>query len=150
MACWLIAGFVHIGSRRPNVMPNWGYHFARAQGRLVESIYTALLPLIVRQSVDCKRDLGLDVFSYSGEQRLAEQVVSIRSFLKCAGRPARFVVISDGSHKSKACELLKAIDPCVSVEQAPPPPEAAEPLASYLRDHPTGKQLALLVSLPRE
>jgi hypothetical protein len=132
-------------------MPNYGYHLARAQARLVESSYRALLPLILRRRIKCKRELPIDVFSYSGQQRLAEQVVSIRSFLKYAGRPTRFVVVSDGSHSDTALELLRAVDDCVSLEVPPAsPPQTAESLANYLNNHPTGKQLALLVSLPRE
>src|ERR1043166_6180131 len=114
-------------------MPNYGYHLARVQGRLVESAYQALLPLIANGRIKCKHELSIDVFSYSGEQRLAEQVVSIRSFRKYAGRPARFVVVSDGTYSSKASELLRSIDDCVSVEAAPDsPPDAADSLTSYL------------------
>lgn len=132
-------------------MPNYGYHFARAQGRLTQALYQSFLPLITRQPIRCSRQVPIDVFSYSGERRLAEQVASIRSFLRHAGRPQRFVVVSDGSHTSAGIELLKRLDDCVSVEQVPLPPDSApEPFASYLRNHPTGKQLALIMSLPRQ
>jgi hypothetical protein len=132
-------------------MPNYGYHLARAQGRFHQGVYEFSLPLIARQRVRCHREIPIDVFSYSGQRRLAEQVASIRSFLKHAGRPGRFVVVSDGSHRAADIELLKGIDECVDVESVPPPPaDAPEPFDSYLRNHPTGKQLALIMSLPRE
>jgi hypothetical protein len=132
-------------------MPNYGYHLARAEGRLTQSLYNFLLPVIARRPIQCVRDLPIDVFAYSGERRLSEQIASIRSFLKNAGRPHRFVVVSDGTHSAEATELLHRADRCVCVEQVPPPsPDAPAVFGSYLRDHPTGKQLALIMSLPRE
>src|SRR4051794_6980598 len=103
-------------------MPNYGYHLARAEGRVTESLYNLLLPVIARRRIQCVRDLPIDVFSYSGQRRLSEQVASIRSFLKSAGRPYRFVVVSDGTYSTGATELLHRIDRCVCVEQVPSPP----------------------------
>src|SRR3954470_19945622 len=132
-------------------MVNYGYHLARAQGRLVESIYEFLLPQIVKRDLKCAGNIPIDVFSYSGRSRLAEQVASIRSFLKNAGRPTRFVVVSDGTHSANDVELLRQIDECVAVEQVPPPSDAVPAvMESYLRTHFNGKQLALLMSLPRD
>src|SRR4030088_3319472 len=132
-------------------MVNYGYHLARARGRLVEAVYSSFLPQVVMGGVECADDIPIDVFSYSGRRRLAEQVASLRSFLKNAGRPKRFVVVSDGTHSANDVELLRRIDQCVSVDQVPPPPTAAPAfMDSYLRTHPTGKQLALLMSLPRD
>lgn len=132
-------------------MPNFGYHFARARGRLTQALYAAFLPLIVRQRIRTGRDLPIDVFAYSGRRRLAEQVASIRSFLRYAGRPHRFVVVSDGSHDPSDVSLLKRVDGCVEVEPVPsPPPHMPNRLSTYLRVHPTGKQLALIMSLPRQ
>jgi hypothetical protein len=132
-------------------MPNYGYHFARARGQLVCRVYEALLPAIVTRRIHCPRELPLDVFSYSSESRLAEQIASIRSFLRFAGRPARFIVVSDGSHSKRSIELLKRIDPIVSVEYVPAPSADMPPdFAAYLATHATGKQLALIMSLPRE
>jgi hypothetical protein len=132
-------------------MPNYGYHLARFQGRVVQRAYERLLPLIVGRRIRCRRELPIDVFSYSGQSRLAEQVASIRSFLQNAGRPNRFVVVSDGSHTLESIKLLCRVDECASVESVPAPdPGAGETFDAYLRNHPTGKQLALVMSLPRE
>jgi hypothetical protein len=132
-------------------MPNFGYHFARARGRFVQSLYELVLPQIVERRIRCAGEIPIDVFSYSGQKRLAEQVVSIRSFLKNAGRPNRFIVVSDGTHTSSGIELLRRIDQCVSVEEVPPPVSGVPAqVDSYLRAHPTGKQLALVMSLPRD
>src|SRR4051812_2359648 len=103
-------------------MPNYGYHLARAEGRVICSFYELMLPMIAQRKLRQRRDIPIDVFSYSSEKRLAEQVASIRSFLTFAGRPARFVVVSDGSHSQRSVELLRQIDGCVSVEAVPSPP----------------------------
>jgi hypothetical protein len=113
-------------------------------------IYRRRLPRIARSSQTIAGNVPLDVFAYSSKNRLAEQVASIRSFLKHAGRPTHFVVVSDGSHSPDDITLLRKIDQCVTVEQVPvPPTETPSSFQSYLREHPTGKQLALIMSLPR-
>lgn len=148
-------------------MPNYGYHLARAEGDFVRRIYRALLPIIVRRTISPRGAIPFQVFSYSGEATLPEQVASIRSFLKHAGRPKQFTVVADGTYSAASIRLLRRIDSCVAVtslpdvlhsrsggfqaavgalESAPPWPE---PLHSYLTTHPTGKQLALIMSLPR-
>jgi hypothetical protein len=132
-------------------MPNYGYHLARARARIVEAAYKAALPFTVTRKVRPDREIGIDVFAYSSERRVAEQIASIRSFLIHAGRPSRFVVVSDGSHTGASTELLRRTDPCVQVEQVPQPAATVpESVAPYFRDHPTGKQLALIMSLPRQ
>jgi len=81
---------------------------------------------------------------------LPEQVASIRSFLRHVGRPTSFTVVSDGSHSDRSIRLLKRVDLSVSVATAPPaPPGLPAKLENYLNSHPTGKQLALIMSLPR-
>src|SRR5689334_5633682 len=130
-------------------MPNYGYHFARATARIAETVYLAVLPITVARKLEPARDFAFDVFAYSSERRVAEQVASIRSFLTHAGRPARFVVVSDGSHTNASVELLRRLDRCVEVQPVPEPNDTVpESVASYFRDHPTGKQLALIMSLP--
>lgn len=133
-------------------MPNFGYHFARAYGAAVRRAYSAALPTIVRRPIPQSRRLPFDVFAYSSEHDLPEQVASIRSFLRFAGRPLRFVVVSDGTHSAHSISLLRAIDPTVQVEQAAMKVGGtfSSKVRGYLATHPTGKQLALIMSLPRE
>jgi hypothetical protein len=132
-------------------MPNFGYHLARFHGGLVRRVYGVLLPLIVRLALSPPRALDLEVFAYSNEESLPEQVASIRSFLRHAGRPRRFTVVSDGSHRARSLRLLARIDPVVSVRQAEAAPEdLPEKFRRYLEDHPTGKQLALIMRLPHD
>jgi hypothetical protein len=131
-------------------MINFPYHLARAEGRISRDIYRAALPLIVRRKIIPPRKIDIDLFAYSGEEALPEQVASIRSFLQYAGRPKCFTVISDGTYTPQSIQLLERIDPVVRVRQSVTPPSgiASEKLVSYLTTHSTGKQLALIMSLP--
>ena len=105
---------------------------------------------IVRRKIMPPESVPFEVFAYSGHDTLPEQVASIRSFLRYAGRPTRFTVVSDGTYTDQDIELLREIDPSVAVEESPPIPSDLPPaLASYLESHPTGKQLGLIISLPR-
>src|SRR5437762_4403617 len=129
---------------------NVAYHSARLEGKIARTLYYAALPLIVRYPARIVRELPLDVFAYSGENTLPEQVASIRSFLAQTCRPKQFTVVSDGSYTAASIELLENIDRCVRVKKTPPilPSGLPDTIQSYLREHPTGKQLALLMSLP--
>lgn len=113
-------------------------------------LYSAALPLLVRRKIKAPRELGFDVVSYSSQHDLSEQVASIRSFLKYAGRPRSFTVMSDGSHSAPSVALLRSLDSSVAVRAATdcPTVDLPEKFPAYLRDHPTGKQLAVIMSLP--
>src|ERR1051326_1754248 len=129
--------------------PNVPYHWARFEGKLARDFYRAALPTIVRRKVRAPRELSLDVFAYSGERALPEQVASIRSFLRYAGRPRHFTVVSDGSYTAGSIDLLEKIDNSVRVLQSPLlPPGLPDKIEFYLANHQTGKQLALIMSLP--
>jgi len=132
-------------------MPNYGYHLARAKGAWFRRLYRARLGAIARRSIPVSATLPFEIFSYSGENMVPEQVASIRSLLRFAGRPELFTVVSDGTHSERSLELLRRLDPCLRVSpasawQPPDIPPAARP---YFATHPTGKQLALIMSLPR-
>jgi hypothetical protein len=132
-------------------MPNYGYHLARARGRFARSLYSALLPVVTRQQVRVSRTFPLEVYSYSGEAALPEQVASIRSFLNFVGRPPRFTVVSDGTYSAKSIRLLQRLDRSVVVEPSSAwiPRGHSRLIDHYLREHPTGRQLALIMSLPK-
>jgi len=112
--------------------------------------YRLLLPMIVRRRIDPPRMLDIDVFAYSNEAMLPEQIASVRSFLKCVGRPNNFTIVSDGTHCRHAVSLLQLIDSCIRLADARD--FLPQPLFSgdYFANHPTGKQLALIMSLPLE
>lgn len=131
-------------------MPNYGYHLARAEGDLVRRIYRAFIPKVVERTIMPRTSIPLEVFSYSGHAGLPEQVASIRSFLKHAGRPKQFTVVSDGTYSTADIEMLTRVDSSVAVARLPEvPTDIPDRLSSYLRRHPTGKQLTLIMSLPR-
>ncbi|MFN2508784.1 MAG: hypothetical protein ABR589_08430 [Chthoniobacterales bacterium] len=135
---------------QPEGMPNFGYHLARAEGGALRRLYAALVPSIVRRKLRPPVDLPFEVYAYSGESALPEQIASIRSFLRYAGRPAKYVVVSDGTYTARSAALLRAIDSVVSVSQSADwmPSGSPAELQPYLTAHPTGKQLALIMSLP--
>jgi hypothetical protein len=129
---------------------NYGYHLARARGAWYRRFYQARLGTIVRRPIAVTATLPFDVFSYSGELMVPEQVASVRSLLRFGGRPNAFTIVSDGTHSKRSLELLRRVDPCVRVSSADDwqPPDVPPAAQSYLTTHPTGKQLALIMSLP--
>src|SRR5438045_7548278 len=131
-------------------MWNFGYHLARVRGGVAREAYRLLLPMIVRRRIDPPRMLDIDVFAYSNEAMLPEQIASLRSFLKYVGRPNNFTIVSDGTHCRRAVSLLQQIDSCIRLADARD--FLPHPLSSgdYFANHPTGKLLALIMSLPRE
>jgi hypothetical protein len=133
-------------------MPNYGYHLARAKGAWFRRLYQARLGAIARRSIPVAATLPFEVFSYSGENMVPEQVASIRSLLRFGGRPKQFTIVSDGTHSERSLELLQRLDPCVRVSPASAwqPPDIPPAAGSYLATHPTGKQLALIMSLPQD
>ena len=107
--------------------------------------------MIVRSELSPPRTVAFDVFAYSNEEMLPEQIASIRSFLRYVGRPQGFTVVSDGSHSTRSVRLLEQVDASVSVARMSElPPGLPRKLERYLLHHPTGKQLALIMSLPRD
>ncbi|HEV2804047.1 MAG TPA: hypothetical protein VGW57_03855 [Chthoniobacterales bacterium] len=131
-------------------MPNYGYHLARAKARAVRGTYRALLRALPK--IEPARAFPLEVFSYSGQAALPEQVASIRSFLRHVGRPKMFNVVSDGSYSDSSKRLLQDIDPSVVVREAADwiPGNLPAAIYPYLENHPTGRQLALIMSLPSD
>jgi hypothetical protein len=131
-------------------MWNFGYHLARVRGGASREAFCMLLPMIVRRQIDPPQTLDLDVFAYSNETMLPEQVASVRSFLKYAGRPNRFTIVSDGTHRPRAVSLLQQIDSCIRLAQSRDFLQQPSSSGDYFANHPTGKQLALIMNLPRE
>ncbi|MBA2622708.1 MAG: hypothetical protein H0U88_03680 [Chthoniobacterales bacterium] len=134
----------------PERLPNFSYHFARAEARAIRSAYAAALPAFSRQSQPSPAHLPFEVYSYSGESALPEQAASIRSLLRHAGSPKKWTVVSDGTYSPRSIALLQALNPVVSVSASTAEiPAGLDPsLRLYLTGHATGKQLALIMSLP--
>ena len=132
-------------------LPNFGYHFARLEGDWRRKAYRALLPAIVRRPVHPPRVVPFSVYAYSNEASVPEQVRSIRSFLRHVGRPSGYHVVSDGSHSQASIRLLQCVDPVVAVEPAGEglPPNLPEKFQRYVTAYPLGRQLGLIMTLPR-
>ncbi|MEY2481309.1 MAG: hypothetical protein QOI04_2236 [Verrucomicrobiota bacterium] len=130
-------------------IPNFGYHLARSEGAAIRRLYHNALPMIVRRKIQPPAEIPVDLVTYSGEAALAEQVASIRSFLRHAGRPKQCTIFSDGTYTSRSIDLLERIDPVVHVSTALPAvsPQFPEKFRAYLANHPTGKQLAVIMSI---
>ena len=105
-------------------MANYGYHLARFKGTILRQLYRAFLPVIVRRRIHPLRSIALDVFSYSGESALPEQIASLRSFFRHVGRPKSFTIVSDGSYSDRSVRLLEQFDPAVSVQLSISPPQS--------------------------
>ena len=132
-------------------LPNFGYHFSRLAGRWRRRAYRALLPIIVRRPIRVPRAVPFSVFAYSNEESVPEQARSIRSFLRHVGRPTSYRIASDGSHTAASRQLLEKIDPSVSFEAAGEnlPADLPAKFRRYVTTYPMGKQLGLIMSLPR-
>lgn len=132
-------------------MPNFGYHRARAEGKIVRAAYAAWLSRLPAVSPRGQA-LPFEIFSYSGEEGLPEQMASIHSLLRHAGHPIRFTVVSDGSHTPRSLDLLQALDPVVTISHAAEwvPTNLPDRFRHYVATHPTGKQLAVIMSLPKD
>jgi hypothetical protein len=131
-------------------MPNYGYHLARAKGNAARAIYRVFLPLIARHRIPARAEVPCNVVTYSGERSLPEQVASIRSFLKHVGRPRRFTIVSDGTLSGRSSNILKSLNSVISISASAQwlPKDLPTKIYPYLTTHPTGKQLALIMSLP--
>lgn len=132
-------------------IPNLGYHFARWEGQLRRRVYQAALPSTIARRIKPPAELPLDVYTYSNEAMLPEQVRSIRSLLRYAGRPQSLTVVSDGTHRLRSIELLQNIDPIIRVRPIEEfqPSDLPAKFHEYVVSHPGGKQLGLIMSLPR-
>ena len=136
--------------RRVSRLPvNVPYHVAVRRSRLVRNVYYRCLSRVVGRPIRSPRMLDFEVYSFSGELDLPEQVASIRSFLQRAGEPTSFTVVSDGSHTAKHSDLLQRVHPSIRVRpvsrvaRADLPPE----VTAYAAKHPLGKKLSMLLSL---
>ena len=131
-------------------MPNFGYRWARVEGANFRRAYRASLSFLPRPVVREESVLPFEVYTYSSEVMLPEQIASLRSLLRYAGRPSRITIVSDGSHPSRSLDLLRRLDPSVVVMRAAELPLVDVPsrLQDYLTRHPTGKQMSLIMSPP--
>jgi hypothetical protein len=96
--------------------------------------------------------VGLEVFAFSSEHDLPEQVACLRSFLEHVGEPKEFTIVSDGSHSRESAEVLRSVHGCVSVVSWDQliNPDLPREVWAYADHSWQGKKLAMSVSLPRD
>lgn len=133
-------------------LPPRGWRVSRpawAAGSAVRRAYARALPRLVEHPVRPPRALAADVVTFSCQRDVPEQVASLRSLLRWAGRPGTATVVSDGSHTPAARRLLERVDPCVRVVdwRDVVRPGLRPAVRAYAATSPMGKKLAVEVSL---
>ncbi|HEY9850451.1 MAG TPA: hypothetical protein V6D28_13380 [Leptolyngbyaceae cyanobacterium] len=133
-------------------MVNIGYRAARMQGYFLRSLYRSTLPLAVKLNISNHRRVPIDVYYFSCDRDLPEQVASIRSFISYVGIPDKFTVVSDGTYSLNSCQLLRQISPCIDVVEFANfvKKDLPQCVYQYANIHPLGKKLAVLMSIPVE
>jgi hypothetical protein len=126
-----------------------GRHFPWPPEALaIRDDYEHHLSEIAASGIETGPPMELQVFCLSAQERLAEQVACLRSFLAHVGVPDQFTVVSDGSHTRHGRDLLRAIHPSVTVENwrrfAGRSPRVVR---DYARIDWRGQKVALLVAI---
>ena len=131
-------------------MVNIPYHVARTQGRLMRSLYKSVLPQIAKIPISQTQRIPIAVYALSCERDLPEQVLSLRSFIRHAGIPEHFTIVSDGSYTESSCNLLRQIHPCVEVLplEKMKRTDLPQSVYDYAAQHSMGRKLLTLLSLP--
>lgn len=130
-------------------MINVPYRLARAEGRLIRSLYARMIPRIVKSPMLQTKRIPVSVYSFSCESLLPEQIASTRSFIHHVGVPESFIVVSDGTYSKASSDILQRVHDCVQVvDWASIAAGAPDCVKAFAERHPMGKKLATLVSLP--
>ncbi|MDO9407676.1 hypothetical protein [Patulibacter sp.] len=119
------------------------------EGALARRAYVAGLERTATSTEVRDADLPVDLWSFSSQRDLPEQVASIRSLLRHGGRPRSWTVASDGSHDDAGRALLRRLHPSVRVRDWDDVASDPDPaVAAFAAAHPLGKKLAVMSSLP--
>ncbi|MCG6134512.1 MAG: hypothetical protein MET45_07580 [Nostoc sp. LLA-1] len=131
-------------------MVNIGYHSAKFHGKFNRSLYKSKLTKTAKIAIKSTHQVPLNVYALSCERDLAEQVASIRSFIRHVGIPNTFTVISDGSYTDLSCELLCSLHPCIQVVHINKfiRTDLPQCVTDYAQIHPMGRKLSALMSIP--
>ena len=129
---------------------NIGLHVARCRSNTTRRLYSTLLPFIAQRPINQTHCVDAVVYSFSSEKDVAEQVVSMRSFIRNVGIPREFVVVSDGSHSERSRAIICGVHPCVRMMRWDQFSKNDIPKAvtDYAKLLPMGKKLAVLMSMP--
>lgn len=125
------------------------HRFAIRRATAVRSLCRRQLPVLARTVATRDHTVDLDVVSFSNHGYVPEQLMSIRSFLREAGAPASWTVVSDGTHTRGDAELLTRLNPCVRVVDHASYRRAdlTGRLVQHASAHPGGAQLCTWLSV---
>lgn len=129
---------------------NVPYHLALRLGRLRRRWYQARLPQIVARELPVRPELPVHFYGFSSHGDLPEQVACLRSLYANAGVPSQITIVSDGSHTPEDLALLNRLPypPKVVPFAQFVSPDLPPAVMRYAAQHPLGKKLAVLLSLP--
>lgn len=131
---------------------NVPYHLALRLGRLRRRWYQARLPQIVSRELPVRHELPVHFYGFSSHNDLPEQVASLRSLYAHAGVPRQITIVSDGSHTPEDLDLLSRLvfPPKVIPYNEFVSPDLPPAIMRYAAQHPLGKKIASLLSLPMD
>lgn len=107
----------------------------------------------LKERVDSKVKVDMDVVSFSSSNDFCEQVLSILSYLRYVGNPESWTIYSDGSHTSQQAKMVENVFSFVRIVKVdwdneklvdhckPALDPCKEYLLHYARSHPLGKKL---------
>lgn len=127
-----------------------GYHLALKWALWKRRAYVRRLPGRPGLRPNDRPDIPVTLYAFSGAKDLPEQVASLRSFFRFAGVPQRVVVVGDGSHGPAEVHVLRSLH--ARIETVPWSDclrtDLPERCLRYAADHPLGKKIAVLMSIP--
>jgi len=131
---------------------NVPYHLALRLGRLRRRWYRLNLSQIVSRELPVRPELPVHFYGFSSHYDLPEQVACLRSLYAHAGAPRQVTIVSDGSHTPEDLDLLSRLiyPPKVIPFADFVSPKLPAEVMRYAAQHPLGKKLAVLLSLPVE
>jgi len=130
------------------------------KGVFKKEIFSSLDAMVGKLGVT--KNISMDIASFSSAKDFEEQVFSILSFLRFVGKPVKWTVFSDGSHKPEQVELLKKLDFVVlekhdwkdNLDQYSKGKPAMQPYSKYFEHYahqlPLGRRLFYYLNYPIE
>lgn len=125
------------------------HRFAIRRAGAVRRLCRRRLQALAQTSAAHDHAVDLDIVSFSSHGHLPEQLMSMRSFLREAGTPASWTVVSDGTHTRRDAELLAHVHPSVRVVHHASfrRTDLTGRLIEHAASHPKGAQLCTWLSL---
>lgn len=132
-------------------MASLAYHLVLRLARRRRARYAATAIARLSTPLPPGPSLPLSVVTYCSGRDFPELVLSWRSFLRHAGRPSKFLLVSDGSITPVMREALHALPVPTEIRDASDFLDETVPMVvhRYAAVHPFGKKLAIFLALHR-